>query len=80
MISIPLTHHDTAIEAFIANGNNDVFANTFKNFAPGKYEAVFVCAFRVSVTVDLDDLRKGNLLYSVRLASGFRFVAFDVMA
>ena len=31
-------------KAFIANSNNDIFANTFKNFALRDYEAVFVCA------------------------------------
>ena len=38
------------IEAFIANNDNDIFANTFKNFALRDYEAVFVCgALRVGM-------------------------------
>jgi hypothetical protein len=29
VIGAQLTHHDTAIEAFIANSDNDIFANSF---------------------------------------------------
>lgn len=80
VISVQLTHHDTAIETFIANSDNDIFANTFKNFAPRDYETVFMCMLKVSVTGELDNLRKRELIYSVRLASCPRFVTFDVVA
>ena len=44
VISVKLTHHDTAIEAFIGKRNNVIFANIFKNlYSPRLRSSLCMC-------------------------------------
>jgi hypothetical protein len=72
-----LTHHDTAVETLWSDGDDEVLTDTFQDLRAGNDERILL-----SVLVDpplFESLLWSDFLHRVRLASGARLVASDVV-
>ena len=63
-----LTSHDTTVERTLADGDDNIRADTFKNFAPADEEAIGMLeAFRVLLPIGLSQLALVERLHAVRV-------------
>jgi hypothetical protein len=72
-----LTHHNTAVETFGSDSDNNVFADTFHDLRTGDDERI-LCSFSIDLPVT-ESLLRSNLPDSFRLASGVRLVTLNTM-